>query len=141
MLGAVWISFSIFDRWSCIWFEVYHRFYLLKRKRLYCAFVDYRKAFDLIDRKSLWFKLLHICVNGKVLNAVKNLYKNASIESLPMAQCQIFFFTCNVGVRQCENLSPLSFVVYLNDFQKHISRFYPGLKMLTDEIGNTFEEF
>ena len=47
------------------------------------------------------------------------------------------FFTCNVGVRQGENLSPLLFAVYLNDFEEHIAKFYPGLKMLTEELCNT----
>jgi hypothetical protein len=28
--------------------------YLARGKRLYCAFVDYKKAFDLVDRSSLW---------------------------------------------------------------------------------------
>ena len=52
--------------------------YLQKRKRLYCAFIDYKKAFDfIIDRKFLWFKLLKVGVTGKVLNVVKNLYKSA----------------------------------------------------------------
>ena len=27
-----------------------------RKKRLYCAFIDYRKAFDLVDRASLWSK-------------------------------------------------------------------------------------
>ena len=52
-------------------------FYLQKRKRLYCAFIDYKEAFDLIDRTFLWFKLLKVGVNGKFLNVVKNLYKSA----------------------------------------------------------------
>ena len=33
--------------------------YLHHRKRLYCAFIDYKKAFDLVDRISLWSKLIY----------------------------------------------------------------------------------
>ena len=33
-------------------------FYLNKKKRLYCAFIDYRKAFDSVNRVALWRKLL-----------------------------------------------------------------------------------
>ena len=32
--------------------------YLQKKKRLYCAFIDYKKAFDLVDRTALWCKML-----------------------------------------------------------------------------------
>ena len=33
-------------------------YYKNKKGRVYCAFVDYCKAFDRIDRASLWAKLL-----------------------------------------------------------------------------------
>ena len=113
-------------------------FYLQKRKRLYCAFIDYRKAFDLIDRKSLWYKLIKIGVNGKILNVVRNLYQNA--KSCISSNGEVSdFFTCNVGVRQGENLSPLLFAVYLNDFQEHMSKFYPGLKTLNEDINSTLQ--
>ena len=113
-------------------------FYLQKRKRLYCAFIDYKKAFDLIDRKFLWFRLLKVGVNGKILNVVKNLYKSAK-SCISANGVMSDFFTCNVGVRQGENLSPLLFAVYLNDFEEHIAQFYPGLKMLTEELCNTLQ--
>ena len=68
----------------------------------------------------LWFKLLKIGVNGKVLNVVKSLYTCAK-SCISSNGVMSEFFSCNVGVRQGENLSPLLFAVYLNDFQEHIA--------------------
>ena len=47
----------------------------LKKKggRLYYCFVDYRKAFDFIDRGRLWGKLIKQGINGKMLNIIKSL--------------------------------------------------------------------
>ena len=39
-------------------------FYLYKKKRLYCAFIDYRKAFDSVNRVALWRKLLDNNINN-----------------------------------------------------------------------------
>ena len=39
---------------------------LSQKKRLYCAFIDYRKAFDTVKRSSLWLKLLKHDIKGKV---------------------------------------------------------------------------
>ena len=38
--------------------------YLHRSKRLFCAFIDYRKAFDSVNRLALWQKLLQQNVNG-----------------------------------------------------------------------------
>ena len=46
-------------------------------KRVYCAFIDYRKAFDSINRPLLWQKLLSYNINGKLFNVVKNMYDKA----------------------------------------------------------------
>ena len=35
------------------------------------------------------------------------------------------FLPCNAGVRQVENLSPLLFSIYLNDFQSYVSNNFP----------------
>ena len=48
-------------------------FYLTRRKRLYCAFIDYKKAFDLVDRSSLWSKLIACGINGNVLKVIYNM--------------------------------------------------------------------
>ena len=72
-------------------------FYLRKKKRVYCAFIDYRKAFDLIDRTSLWSKLIANNINGKVLNVIYNLYKNAK-SCIVKNDVKSDFFHCNIGV-------------------------------------------
>ena len=101
--------------------------YLQKGKRLYCAFIDYKKAFDFVDRSSLWQKLISCGVNGKIMTVIYNLYANA--KSCVKVDSKISdYFTCNVGVRQGENLSPLLFAVFLNDFELHVSKKYDGLK-------------
>ena len=43
-------------------------------------------------------------------------------------------FPCNIGVRQGENLSPLLFALYLNDFELSISKKFRGLDFLSNEI-------
>lgn len=45
-----------------------------KKKRLYCCFVDFRKAFDFVDRVSLWYKLIKLGIRGKFLKVIKGLY-------------------------------------------------------------------
>ena len=44
------------------------------KKPLYCAFVDYSKALDLVPRVLLWSKLLSNNINGKILDVIRNMY-------------------------------------------------------------------
>ncbi len=104
--------------------------YLAKKKRLYCGFIDYKKAFDFVDRASLWRKLLDTGVDGKIFRIIRNLYNNEHISD---------YFPCNVGVRQGEILSPLLFAIYLNDFQEFVSRHYNRLNSLTVDTLDTLE--
>ena len=51
--------------------------YLSKKKRVYCAFIDYKKAFDMVDRTLLWSKLVAHDINGRVLKVIHAIYNNA----------------------------------------------------------------
>ena len=107
--------------------------YSFHRKRLYCAFIDYKKAFDLVNRAMLWTKLISNGVNGKILRVIYNLYANAK-SCVQEGSSTSDLFHCNIGVRQGENLSPLLFALYLNDFELSISKKFKGLDFLSKEI-------
>ena len=51
--------------------------YLAKGKKLFCSFIDYRKAFDSINRVALWQKLLSYNIDGKCFKIIHNMYDKA----------------------------------------------------------------
>ena len=103
------------------------------RKKLYCCFIDYSKAFDLIDRITLWKKLIDVGIEGNVLRVIYNLYVNAK-SCVKKGQNLSDFFHCNVGVRQGDNLSPLLFAMYINDLESYLKNHYDGLPFINVEI-------
>ena len=105
--------------------------YLKNKKRLYCAFIDYQKAFDTIHRPFLWTKVLKHGINGKILTVIYNLYQNAK-SCVETSQGRSDLFSCNVGVRQGENLSPLLFAIFLNDFNEYMRDRFNGLTTLNN---------
>ena len=108
-------------------------YYISQRKQLFCAFVDYSKAFDFIDRTYLWQKVLNSNIDGKVFNVIRNMYANAK-SHISLNNTLSEAFPCEVGVRQGENLSPLLFAIYLNDFKTFLSEKYEGLTQVTSSI-------
>ena len=91
------------------------------KQKLYCAFVDYEKAFDTVWRDGLWYKL-HMCgvyKTSKVYNIIVKMYEN--IKSCVFSgNMKSKYFASNTGVRQGENLSPLLFVLYINDLETYL---------------------
>ena len=47
---------------------------LILNKQLYLCFVDFSKAFDLINRNVLFYKIMRCGWNGKVLDTLRSLY-------------------------------------------------------------------
>ena len=43
-------------------------------KKLYACFFDYSKAYDLLDRSAVYYKLFEAGISSKVLNITKSLY-------------------------------------------------------------------
>ena len=89
-----------------------------QKKKLFCCFIDFSRAFDTAWRVGLWRKLLTNDINGKILRVIKNMYYD--IKACVSVNNQTSnIFTCSTGVRQGENLSPLFFSLYLNDLESY----------------------
>ena len=92
---------------------------LSKKRKLYCCFVDYRKAFDSVNRNKLFLKLSRSGVTGKLLNILKSLYK--SLKSCVRYKSELSdFFSCSQGLMQGEGLSPFLYSMYVNDFENEL---------------------
>lgn len=92
------------------------------KKKLFCLFVDYNKAFDLIWRDALWYKLdkCGVTENTKIFKVVKNMYSNIK-SCIFLNGKKSEFFASTLGVRQGENLSPLLFSLFVNDLELFLS--------------------
>ena len=101
-----------------------------KDAKLYCAFVDFRKAYDLIVRDLLWYKLLKLGIRGKMFNVIKCMYSNVKSKvkhNLEISDC----FDCNLGLIQGEIMSPFLFSMYINDLEE--TMFLKGADCITVE--------
>ena len=47
-----------------------------RKRKLYCAFIDFSKAFDRVWRPGLWQKLIKNDIKGNFLRVIQNMYKN-----------------------------------------------------------------
>jgi hypothetical protein len=94
-------------------FVIYLLIYIMKnkKKKLYCAFIDFAKAFDTVWRKGLWHKLLGNEINGKMYKVIFNMHSGIKSRVLNNGEMSEYF-PCNIGVRQVENLS-LSYSQYI----------------------------
>ena len=105
----------------------------VNKNKLFCAFIDFKQAFDKVWRVGLWNKLLETHINGKCLTFIKNMYENIK-SRITTSEGNSIFFPCQTGVRQGEILSPLMFSIYLNDLESYLHlHMAPGITCETSE--------
>ena len=90
-----------------------------KAGKLYCCFLDFRKAFDTVPRAVLWQELEELGVHGRILDIVKSLYAHDSA-AVRSSQGISAIFRCLMGVKQGCPLSPTLFGLYVDGLEKHL---------------------
>jgi hypothetical protein len=89
--------------------------YVGNSKKLHCACVDFKKAFDSVYRNGLWVKLHNMGLRGKVWSVLRNMY--SVVKSCVRNKCVLSdLLYCAVGLHQGEILSPVLFSLFIEDF-------------------------
>ena len=90
-----------------------------KAGKLYCCFVDFRKALDTVPRAVLWQVLEELGVIGRILDVIKSLY---ALDSTAVRSSQSIsaIFRCLMGVKQGCPLSPTLVGLYVDGLEKHL---------------------
>ena len=83
-------------------------------KLLYLCMVDFSKAFDLVNRNILFFKLIKAGIHGKVIDAVRRLYRKTYFRLKHHGLLSPLTLDSH-GVNQGGNTSPTLFRQYLSD--------------------------
>ena len=107
-------GYSTIDNIFCLYSLI--QMYLLSNRKLFCTFVDFRKAFDTIWRNGLWQKIISSNITGKIFVSIFNMYSNIK-SCVRQNFVHTNFFACQMGVRQGENLSPFLFAIFINDLE------------------------
>ena len=92
---------------------------LQTKKKLYCAFIDLKKAFDSVSRLSLWYKLIKCGIDGKVFDIIRSMYANIKLRVKCLNSLSDLYL-CDVGLLQGEIMSPFLFSLFINDIEAHL---------------------
>ena len=93
----------------------------------FCAFVDFKKAFDWVPRDLLLYKLSNsFDIHGRLFNTLATIY-SSSVAQIRINGMLTEPFDVTSGVKQGDIISPLLFSMYLNDLATGIKNLNCGL--------------
>ena len=92
----------------------------------FCAFIDFKKAFDYVDREALLYKLRNLGIVGNFYHTIRALYTGAK-SCVQVNEKLTDWFNVDSGVRQGDSLSPTLFSLFLNDLATEIKELDVGI--------------
>ena len=92
-----------------------------QRQPLYCAFVDFRKAFDTVRHGHLWERLAAYGITGNILSCIQSLYAQSTV-AVNVNGDLTDFIKVLVGVRQGDPLSPTLFGLFIELLDQYLSK-------------------
>ena len=95
----------------------------------FCAFIDFKKAFDWVNRDLLLYKLSTLYnVHGRLFNTLSTIY-SMSNSCLRLNGQLTESFNVSSGVRQGDVMSPTLFSMFLNDLATGIKELNCGIQI------------
>ena len=107
-------SYSTIDHIFSLISIVQSRFNSPRVGKVYACFVDYKKAFDYVDRDKVWDKFQKLNTSSKLLSMLKAIYSNVSACVRWNGKLSELF-SCPLGLKQGCLLSPIIFSLLIGD--------------------------
>ena len=99
---------------------------MTKKRGIFTAFIDFKKAYDRVDRSKLWRCLENKGLNGRLTDFLKAAYTKLSCEVKVSEEFSEQFGVTN-GLRQGCVLSPLLFALYINSLINELKKAGVGI--------------
>ena len=110
-------------------------------KKLYCTFIDFRKAFDTVWRIGLWKKLQNYGIKGKCFRIIYNMYDNIKSCIMYNNENSNFFSLYARGAPRGK-LIPFLFSIFLNDLEDYFEELNAlPFGTIPEKIQNTLHTF
>ena len=97
-----------------------------KKEPVYACYVDFKKAFDLVDRDLLLVRLNEMGIKGRLLVMIQSLYREMT-SSICLNGMLTEWFGTKYGVKQGDNLSPSLFSCFINPLLMEIDNCKSGI--------------
>lgn len=82
--------------------------------KLYVAYIDFKKAYDTVNRDLLLQRLKHLGINGIFLKNIESMYEK-TMYSIKINKGYLDAIDSNLGLKQGCPLSPMLFNLYIDD--------------------------
>ena len=86
---------------------------LYSKERLYCGFIDLKKAYNSVHRQGLWYKVIQYGLHGKLLTIIRDMYDKVKC-CVRGHEGLTEYFQTMLGLQQGAVLSCYLFAFYLN---------------------------
>ena len=104
-------------------------------KSTFISFIDYKKAFDSVDRSLLLYKLSKVGIVGRMYSAISSLYKDPKSRVI-LNEFATDWFECPMGVKQGDTLSPTLFAIFINDLAEELKESGVGITIDDGDLVN-----
>jgi len=112
-----------------------NRIIKIEKKKLFVAFIDFRKAYDKVNRNLLLYKLQTLGVKGLLYRNIKAIYTSISY-IIKCRRGHLQPISSNIGLKQGGVLSPMLFNIYIDDIRHIFDDSCDPVKILKDPISH-----